>query len=243
MGSMICGKCQSESTYYQGGGWACMMCGNRTPSRWGFHKKGEEIKTPEPIVIHEPPLLEDEDIEQEEMEMSKMGDCNNCDRNNIEIIAHGRCRGCSDAWYKAPSGKQDEALARYAEKVKSGTLRQRASGGGQSKVEKKPKAPKPAALTPEKREQLKTKIRARLAEKIEGKAATSTDGEKKIEIPDVRMTITPEDPRHALLDFTLEENKHLYEPWEKYCRRNFRRAPGDQAMQLIEEVLTNEGLI
>ena len=34
MGRWICGKCQSESTYYQDGALACMMCGNRSPSRY-----------------------------------------------------------------------------------------------------------------------------------------------------------------------------------------------------------------
>lgn len=69
MSSMVCGKCQSESTYYEGGGLACMKCGNRSPSRWGFHRKGEEIKAPDPI--DEPRELEDEEIEEEEMNMGK----------------------------------------------------------------------------------------------------------------------------------------------------------------------------
>lgn len=45
-----------------------MKCGNRSPSRWGFHRKGEEIKAPEPIEVHEPPELEDEETEQEEID-------------------------------------------------------------------------------------------------------------------------------------------------------------------------------
>jgi hypothetical protein len=194
MSSMVCGKCKSESTYYEAGALACMKCGNRSPSRWGFHRKGEEIKPPEPIEAHEPPELEDEEIEQEE----------------IDDMAKKRT---------------PEQIERIRAGIRAAMARKKAAaGGGQSKVEKKTKEQKPAAAPPLPQEEVaRNRERAGLAP-------------LKVEIPDVRMTITPEDPRHVLLDFTLEENKHLYEPWTAYCRK-FRRGPGDHAMQLIEENL------
>lgn len=53
---------------------------------------------------------------------------------------------------------------------------------------------------------------------------------------DFHMALAPKDPRIVIMDFTLEENRHLYEPWVAYGRRS-RRGPGDQAMQLIEDTL------
>src|SRR5512137_1947815 len=177
MGLMICGKCESESTYYESGGLACMKCGNRSPSRWGFHRKDEEIKPPEPIEEYTGPALEDE----EEINMGKM-------------------------------------------------------------------------RTPEQRQRIAAGIRAAMARKKAGFAAPAADSKPnstaataepksgKVEIPNIRYALTPEDPHHVLLDFALEENKHLLEPWTKYARTH-RRGPGDQVMMAVEEILTNEGLL
>jgi len=65
---MVCGKCESESTYYQDGGLACMKCGNRSPSRWGFHGKNEQPQAPEPMV---PVPGNDETEKREETDMGK----------------------------------------------------------------------------------------------------------------------------------------------------------------------------
>jgi hypothetical protein len=187
MSSMICGKCQSESTYYQGVELACMKCGNRSPSRWGFHKKGEKIKPPEPTENHELPELEDEEIEQEEID--------------------------------------DMAKKRTPEQI------ERIRAGIRAAKAKKAKASGvPAEMPPEKVKILK-EIKTTLPDplpiaKIEGQA----------------ITLLSPDPRIVLLDFTLDENADLYEPWVNFGRSH-RRAPGDQAMMAVEEILTKEGLI
>jgi hypothetical protein len=187
MASMVCGKCESESTYYEAGSLACMKCGNRSPSRWGFHRKGEEIKAPEPIEAYEPPELEDEQIDQEdEIDMKK--------KRTPEQIERIR------AGIRAAKAKKAKATGVPAEmppaKVKM-------------VKEIKPKLPDPLPIA-----------------KIDGQAAA---------------LLSP-DPRIVILDFTLTENADLYEPWVKFGRSH-RRAPGDQAMMAVEDILTKEGLI
>lgn len=197
MGRMICGKCESESTYYQDGCFACMKCGNRSPSRWGFHRKDEQIKPPEPMEEYQGPYLEEEEIEQE------------------EEINMGKKR-------------TPEQRERIAAGIRAALAKKKAAAGGQSKVEKKPKPVAAPPLPPE--EVARNRERAGLS------TLNLPDP------PDVVMSITPEDPRIVLIDFSLEENKHLLEPWKKYARTH-RRGPGDQATMLIEDLLTNEGLI
>jgi len=100
----------------------------------------------------------------------------------------------------------------------------------------------------EKREQLKTKIRARLAKKCAEKASASAIVIDKLPDPlpiakiQGQAALLSPDPRIVLLDFTLPENYDLYEPWMKYCRSH-RRTPGDQVMMVVEEILTKDGLL
>lgn len=174
-----------------------MKCGNRSPSRWGFHRKGEEIKAPEPIEVHEPPELEDEETEQEEID--DMG-----------------------------KKRTPEQRERIAAGIRAAMARKKAAArGGQSKVEKKPKDPKPATPAADPKPDRIKKILEADA-KVKDPPFVRND--------DFHMVLAPKDPRIVIMDFTLEENRHLYEPWVAYGRRS-RRGPGDQAMQLIEETL------
>jgi len=222
MSRMVCGKCESESTYYQDGGLACMKCGNRSPSRWGFRRKDEEIKAPEPIEAYAGPGPEDDETEQtEEIDMGKK--------------------------------RTPEQRERIAAGIRAAMARKKAAaGGGQSNVEKKQR---PAIIVHDSeahasaaRETVRGKLRTGLR-----KAAAPTVVINKLPGPpslseikeDVALLMAPlisQDPRIVLLDFTLQENAHLYEPWVKYGRSN-RRGPGDQAMMIVEELLTREGLL
>lgn len=102
----------------------------------------------------------------------------------------------------------------------------------------------------EKREQLKTKIRARLAKKCAEKASASAIVIDKLPDPlpiakiQGQAALLSPDPRIVLLDFTLPENYDLYEPWMKYCRSH-RRTPGDQVMveKAIEQCDTEYGYV
>jgi len=216
MGKWICGKCQSQSTYHQGGSLACMMCGNRTPSRWGFKSTdgAAEIKPLDPEI--QGPLEEQEDDEREEMNMaSKKGICMNCGKER-SLPANDKCWKCNGYDYK-----------------------------GKNKAAKQKPAGVPAEMAPEKVKMIKTKLRHRLAEKIEKKEATSTPAKPERIWQDPRPIREPfgePDHRVVILDFTLPENAGLYEPWVKYGRSH-RRGPGDQAMMAVEQILTNEGLI
>jgi len=103
---------------------------------------------------------------------------------------------------------------------------------------------KPAETQLEKVTFIKEKIRAA------GKKSTTSavvvdklpDPLPIAEIKGEAATINSPDPRIVILDFTLEENRNLYEPWVKFGRSH-RRGPGDQAMMAVEEILRNEGLI
>jgi hypothetical protein len=80
------------------------------------------------------------------------------------------------------------------------------------------------------------------AKVIRGKVEILTQ-DKPFKLPDVQLKIRNVYPPGIVpLDFTLEENKHLLEPLTKYGRR-FRRGPAEQAMMVVEELLTKEGLI
>lgn len=152
---------------------------------------------------------------REEMNMpSKKGICAGCGKERT-LLAHEKCFSCNG----------------YGENKK------KASGGG--KVEKK--APSvPAEMPPEKvkmRKEIKTKIRARQAEKV-----AAVDPLPIAVIEGKVATLLSPDPRIVILDFTLPENADLYEPWVKYGRSH-RRNPGDQAMMAVEQILTNEGIL
>lgn len=110
------------------------------------------------------------------------------------------------------------------------------------------KKPVPAEMSPDKVKTIKTKLQARLAEKLAEKDS-AVDARKlpdplPIAIVDreAAQLLMP-DPRMVVLDFTLEENQHLFEAWVRYCRKSHRRAPGDQAMMAVEQILSSEGLI
>lgn len=164
---------------------------------------------------------------REEMSMpSRRGICVKCKKERA-LPAKDMCYGCLG----------------YGQNKKT------ASGGGR-KVEKKPKpASVPAEMSPEKvkrLKELKTKIRARLAEKVSEKEAVAVN-----KLPDplpiakiegeAAILLSP-DLRIVILDFSLPENADLFEPWLKYGRSH-RRCAGDQAMMAVEEILTKEGLI
>jgi len=134
------------------------------------------------------------------------------------LVAHGKCWKCNGYIY--------------------GTKKVSSDGGMEKKQH-------PDA---EKREQLKTKIRARLAKKCAEKASASAIVIDKLPDPlpiakiQGQAALLSPDPRIVLLDFTLPENYDLYEPWMKYCRSH-RRTPGDQVMMVVEEILTKDGLL
>lgn len=157
---------------------------------------------------------------REEMNMpSKKGICMNCGKER-SLPANDKCWKCNG----------------YGQKKES---------GGGRKVEKKPKpAAQSEAAPQEANEKLKARIRGAVAGVNERKAAAERlpDPLPIAKIEGQAATLLSPDPRIVLLDFTLPENADLYEPWVKYGRSH-RRGPGDQAMMIVEELLTREGLL
>lgn len=158
---------------------------------------------------------------REEMNMpSKKGICMNCGKER-SLPANDKCWKCNG----------------YGQKKES---------GGGHKVEKKQK-PVPAEMPPEKVKILKSKLRARLAEKLAEKDSAIDVNKLPDPLPvaiidrEAAQLLSP-DPRIVLLDFTLPENEHLYQAWVKYGRSH-RRGPGDQAMMAVEQILSSEGLV
>lgn len=213
MGSMICGKCESESTYYQDGGLACMKCGNRSPSRWGFHRKGEEIKPPEPIEEYQGP--EDEKIEQEEIE--DMGKKRTPEQR--ERIAAGIRAALAKK--KAAAGGQSK-VEKKPKPAAAPPLPPEEVARNRAR----------AGLVPEIEKGIHAKMMTKDEVVAQDKAAFAA---YVAHAKDERLLV--------ILDFNLAENKHLLEPWTEYCRKSHRRNPADQAMMAIEQILTNEGLI
>ncbi len=162
------------------------------------------------------------EIKEEVNMASKRGICAGCGKER-SLMAHGKCWKCNGYIY--------------------GPKRSSSSG---MKAEKNLKpAEVPAEIPPEK---VKKKLRSRLAQKMAEKVTTSTIIVDRLPDPlpiakiQGRDALLSPDPRIVLLDFTLPENYDLYEPWMKYCRSH-RRTPGDQAMMVVEEILTKDGLL
>jgi len=160
--------------------------------------------------------------------MAKKGICINCGKERT-LPANDKCARCNGYIYKRA-------------KKESGVRRK----PGRKPKDQKPAAPatrEQVALAPEKVEEIKTRIRTAAAEKKAAKGIrVGLMTKPEVVAQDkaafaAHMAQAKDERLLVILDFTLTENKHLLEPWTAYCRKNFRRSPGDQAMQLIEETL------
>jgi hypothetical protein len=130
---ILCGKCGSGTIYWDAVpgidvGLACLICGNREGSKFGFKKQGDQMTQSGQGQIRtdqnrgKPNTRNHTAARQKDLPKNKsykkIQPCVNCGRN---LTHHGRgmCGGCYCVWKTTPEEKRTEALAVFAKRVNS----------------------------------------------------------------------------------------------------------------------------
>lgn len=130
---IFCGKCGSRAYGEDGIGFQdnriyCPICGNCTPSKYGF--KGECGTW----LI--PPILSREAEPEGENDMAKIGTCGNCERKEM-ALRKDLCATCDKTAKGLTGAARDKALAEIKRKIQAGEVKPRGLNAKKAKVEGK----------------------------------------------------------------------------------------------------------